>query len=96
MNARNARQQTPLHLGVGPMDNQEICGLLLDAGADKDALDGDHRTALPYAIGGWGNCASVLLEKGAEPNRPDRAGKSPMALAKEKNFGQLVALMEKR
>jgi len=131
VNARNARGQTPLHLGVRPMDNQEVCGLLLDAGADKNALDGDHRTALHDAIWSWGNCDSLLLEKGADPNigdkegrtllhhavargnaakglverllargadphRTDHAGKSPLVLAKEKNFDQLVTLIEKR
>ncbi len=131
INARNARQQTPIHLAVLPMDNQEICGLLMDAGADKNALDGNHRTPLQDAVRGWGNCASVLFEKGADPNigdkegktvlhhavaygnaakgfvewllshgadpnRPDRAGQSPLALAKEKNFDQLLPLLEKR
>jgi len=76
VNARNARQQTPLHLAVFPMDNQEICGLLIDAGADKNALDGNHRIALQDAVRGWGNCAPVLLEKGADPNIGDKDGKT--------------------
>ncbi len=76
VNARNGRQQTPLHLAVFPMDNQEICGLLIDAGADKNALDGNHRIALQDAVSGWGNCAPVLLEKGADPNIGDKEGKT--------------------
>jgi ankyrin repeat protein len=76
VNARNARQQTPLHLAVFPMDNQEICGLLIDAGADENALDGNHRIALQDAVRGWGNCAPVLLEKGADPNIGDKEGKT--------------------
>jgi len=74
--ARNARQQTPLHLAVFPVDNQEVCGLLIDAGADKNALDANHRIALQDAVRGWGNCGPVLLEKGADPNIGDKEGKT--------------------
>jgi len=37
-----------------------------------------------------------LEARGADPNRPDRAGQSPLMLVRQENFDQLVALMEKR
>lgn len=68
---------------------------LLNAGAEIDAQDDDLSTALHSAVKtGKDYFTRALLEKGANPNLPDKYGSTPLALALAKsnmdNFELLI------
>ena len=70
----------------------EICRILLDAGADVDATDVFGNTALwRAAMAKKSENVTLLLSRGADPDRENKSGVSPRALAK--NNG-LVSLTE--
>jgi ankyrin repeat protein len=57
----------------------ECVPVLVDGGADINAVDQDGITALLSAtINGHYDVAGVLLEKGADPNIADRTGRTPL------------------
>jgi ankyrin repeat protein len=61
--ARGGDGQTPLHMAA----TVEIAQVLLDAGAEIDALDVDHEsTPAQYAIGERTDVARVLVSRGAQ------------------------------
>jgi ankyrin repeat protein len=75
--ARDFKNLTPLHVAA-----DEGCAgaleVLLDAGADVDALDADSWTALHYACRSFDkDCVEVLLERGAAPSVCNRHKKPP-------------------
>eukprot|EP00803_Ostreobium_quekettii_P011319 evm.model.scf_21EXC.25 EVM.evm.TU.scf_21EXC.25 scf_21EXC:221917-227164(-) len=76
-NARNWRNETPLHY-VGTWNRYQICSLLLKQGAEIDAVDAEGETPLHEAVGYGGvDVVKVLLEGGADTYIEDLAGDTP-------------------
>ncbi|KAI0856242.1 ankyrin repeat-containing domain protein [Xylaria cubensis] len=77
------QQMTPLHaVFLAPSSVQVQCGrLLVDAGADVDALDAWERTPIRIAAG-FNSISleflSMLVQKGADIDRRDIYGQSPL------------------
>ena len=73
--------------------------LLLDKKAGVDLTNSINQTALHIAANGWWqenvNIVRELLENGSDKNVTDSAGKTPIDLAKARNFNATVELLEK-
>lgn len=72
--------QTPMHYAASAK-KPECLKLLLQSGADVDCLTNWDQTPLHLAAAYTGDRrhATILLEAGADPNRRDRDGISPLA-----------------
>ncbi len=68
---------------IAQTDNEQVIRVLLEAGADANIGSGStHRNALcNAAVNGNTQAVSMLLAGGADPNRPDSRGESPLYLA---------------
>jgi uncharacterized protein len=81
--------QTPLPKGgwtalmyAARQDSMTAAQALAETGADLDATDPEGTSALEIAIiNGHYALATMLLDKGADPNLPDRTGMSPLYAA---------------
>jgi uncharacterized protein len=82
------------HLG-----HAAVVKALIEAGAPLDHINNLGWTALIESIvlgdGGQNHqdCLRLLLEAGANPNLPDRQGRTPLALARERGFAPMVAML---
>ncbi|RWA04179.1 hypothetical protein EKO27_g10925 [Xylaria grammica] len=77
------QHMTPLHaMYLAPSSSQMQCGrILIDSGADVDALDAWKRTPLRIAAGFHNTSLEfldVLVQKGADIDRRDMYGQSPL------------------
>jgi len=85
------------HLG-----HAEVVRILTAAGAPLDHINNLGWTALMESIvlGDGGSrhteTLKVLLDAGADPNIPDRAGVTPLAQARARNYSAMVKLLEAR
>ena len=72
--------------------------MLLDRGAVIDARDTDSGATPLYDAASWGKLEVVklLLEKGADMNARNQAGKSPLQSAEENGFTEIAALLRAR
>ena len=89
--ARNRRGAAPLHYAAdgqpgsptwNPVAQAEAVAVLIEAGADPNAVDNSGVTALHRAV--RTRCAAAvaaLLDGGADPERPNRNGTTPLLLA---------------
>jgi uncharacterized protein len=83
------------HLG-----HDEVVRTLIAAGAPLDHVNNLHWTAVIEAVvlGDGGRrhiaCLRALLDAGANPNLPDRQGRTPLVLARARGFTQMVVLLE--
>lgn len=74
---------------------------LIDAGAPLDHVNNLHWTALIESIvlgnGGARHQATLraLLEAGASTRLTDRSGRTPLQLARERGYGDMVAMLER-
>jgi len=88
-----------LLLANGANPNAEAFTVLSDL-AKKEGrrtLPGYWNTVLHEAVAkGSLPIVEALLAAGADPNRTDHEGKTPMAIAEEKGFAELVALLKDR
>lgn len=93
--------RTPL-IAAAYMGHHEAVEILLDHDAQVDLADGDGRTALsvaalcvPTAAGvkGYGEVASLLLERGADPGHRDHDGMTPLLLAAYEGHDDVVELL---
>jgi ankyrin repeat protein len=74
---------TPLHFAV-QSQAFEICELLLRAGSAVDAVDSYGNTPLWRAVFDWQGHSEIILllrQYGADPNRANASGISPLNLA---------------
>jgi ankyrin repeat protein len=84
------------HLG-----HDGVVRTLVRAGAPLDHVNNLGWTALIESIvlgdGGARHVATIkaLIDGGADVNRPDRSGTTPLALARARGFGAMVALLER-
>ena len=72
-----------LHIAARNGDIQTV-QLLVDCGADVNALNGDGQTPLHTAAGGWKDCpelCSILLKHNAKIDAVDKDGNQPLHLA---------------
>lgn len=95
--------ETPLHWMCAKKSSQdnplktEIAELLLDYGADIDAIDADRQmTPLGWAARlGQKELVEFFLSKGADPNLPDDDPKAtPLVLARMNGHSEIVELIE--
>ncbi|KAM8856266.1 uncharacterized protein ankrd50l isoform 2-T4 [Spinachia spinachia] len=93
--------RTPI-IAAAYMGHCEVVEILLDHKAVVNLADGDGRTALsvsalcvPTAAGvkGYGEVASLLLERGADPGHRDHDGMTPLLLAAYEGHDDIVELL---
>ena len=84
INCTDNRNFTPLHLSCyeGHLDVTE---LLLERGADVDAVDDNGRTPLFYAMMNYPEISSMLIKYGCDVNAIDECGYAPLHWAVESN-----------
>jgi ankyrin repeat protein len=72
--------------------------LLLDHGADINAVDEEYRSTALGCAARWGGTAMVefLLQRGADPNRAAASWATPLAWARKKRHGEIEALLLKQ
>jgi len=86
---------TPLHVAAFK-GNLNMMKLLLDAGANVDAVDCKNSTPLHYAaLEGKPEAAMLLLVEGVNCEIADGAGFTPLHIAAQKNNDQIVKLLIK-
>ena len=83
VNVADRRGNRALHLAVGNVNIQTV-QLLVDCGADVNALNEDGQTPLHTAAGGEKDCpelCSILLKHNAKIDAVDKDGNQPLHLA---------------
>jgi ankyrin repeat protein len=96
--ADREQQWTALHFAARDQ-NEPIMRLLLERGAALDPADAFGNTPLWRSVMNTGESLAVpklLLEHGADPNRKNRSGKSPLDVARDSGQEELVELFERR
>jgi len=92
---QNSHGQTPLHL-ASENNFPDVVELMLQLGAEVNARDNDDMTPLlccatgPYRSSAVGQ---LLLENGASVHDRNRHGQTPLHLASENNYPEIVALL---
>ncbi|XP_048001643.1 protein fem-1 homolog C isoform X2 [Leguminivora glycinivorella] len=98
---RGADIHRPNHNGgtclINSVQSLRLCTYLIDHGAEVDATDMQHKTALHYAIQEHRlETARLLLARGADPRLTSRAGDDALRTAALKGASQVVALLAAR
>lgn len=84
----------PTIVKASPRKNAEIVELLLDAGADANAVDQSGRTALMEAsAGGDAEVVGLLLGAGADANAADQTGCTTLMVASAGGTAKIVELL---
>jgi uncharacterized protein len=94
INEPNRVGYTPLTIAASRGD-VEITRALLEAGADVTRTDPVGTTALGAAVMSRApmDVVSLLLAHGADANRPNNRGQSPLDLARKSSSAEIVALL---
>lgn len=86
VNAENASRATPLHLAVNFRDEtvaERICRMLLENGAELNAVQSGGQTALHHAVARKSSSLTkLLMDAGADPFLRDSQGRSAAVLQK--------------
>ena len=100
--ARHHLAVTPLHAALFGRQ-LEAALLLVERGADVTLARGGAGwkragwTALHYAAGmGFGTLVHPLLDRGADPSRPDEEGKTPLEVAIDANHHDIADVLRSR
>ena len=96
-----SKKQTPLHLalhhdGKIPKNHENLVHMLLNYGADPNALNYKNQSPLFLALQslkGNARIVQLLLENGADPNIEDFDGKSPLISSIMKNYYETTKLL---
>jgi uncharacterized protein len=91
----NTNGNTPLHAALAG-NHKFVAGLLMGAGADVDASDGEGWR--PLHIAAFNNnldAMKTLIAQGADVSAVNREGKSALSLAQEKNQREAAALLRR-
>jgi ankyrin repeat protein len=87
---------TPLFLAT-QNGHYGVCKLLVDAGANVDIVDDEHKCT-PLHLAASNNHLAImklLLENGAEADRPDKRGFTPLLMAATEDYFDAVRLLVK-
>lgn len=95
INSRDATGNTPLMQAIRYSDRKTFrVQLLLDQGADVNAINKNGQTALIIATDlGHVNIASLLLDRGANINAADNDGMTALMLAAQQHIKPMVKLL---
>lgn len=90
----SSEEETPLHVAVR-CDNGKLVELLLDRGANVNAVERRNRTPLHAAVryDSHKGLVELLLKKGAIVNAIDNLGMTPLHFALKYDNGKLVELL---
>jgi len=91
-NPNGAPNYAPLLIAV-KNDDLDTIGLLLAAGADPNATMEDDTPLYEAGLTGAIDAAKLLLKAGAEIDKPDSVGKTPMIVASTTDHWQMVAFL---
>ena len=93
---RDKTQSTPLHL-ASSKGSGETVKLLIEHGADVNALDGKHSTPLHLAASSQlalkGNVVRLLLSHGANVGAKDERDRTPLQIASSRGLLEIVELL---
>jgi ankyrin repeat protein len=91
VNARRPdRRDTPLHFAA----SAAVAGLLIEGGAEVEALDWSSRSPLHWAAQfGRADVAEVLIRSGAQVDRPEADGATPLHWAAQEGHPEVIQLL---
>ncbi len=93
--SHNPQHNQPLHAAIALGDSEETILLLLEAGADVNAVQAGGFTPLHQAAAaGKANLVRLLLANGARPDRRCDQGKLPLDYAQERGHTAAVEALE--
>ncbi|HEX7958773.1 MAG TPA: ankyrin repeat domain-containing protein [Terriglobales bacterium] len=98
VNSPDEHQWTALHFAARDQ-KEDIVRTLLDSGASVDALDAFGDTPLWRAVMNFsGNVGIIkmLLKHGADPQKRNNSGVSPIDLAQKSGQAEVLALLERK
>lgn len=91
-NAKTSRDTYPI---IRALDNQAVLELLLKNKADPNIISGYGDTPLTYAIrGDYLEAVKTLLTYGADPQKPDSTGNTPLQIAQQNYKKDMEALLQ--
>lgn len=92
---KNRNGNPLMYIASGPRGGKEVLGLLLNAGANPNALSGEGRSALQNAAS-WCNMEIVklLIESGANVNLVGKDGEKPIDSVCKSPEGRRAAMIE--
>ena len=95
VNGRNTTGSTPLH-EAALAGQKGVVELLLSKGARVNEADLESGSTALHFAAGWGRAEVVklLLERSADRTRKNKAGKTPLDLAREGGFADVRAVLE--
>ncbi|MHC1696952.1 MAG: ankyrin repeat domain-containing protein [Geobacteraceae bacterium] len=95
VNARDDQGSTPLHVAVAE-GNADTVKILIDNGADIDAVgafgDAPIHSAVAYR---QIKIVEVLVSEGASLTIRDKRGNTPLDIAEQNDYAELIAIMKK-